>query len=63
MDNLNPFLVCVKCRQLMNSSVVFMFNSLCPNCCLDDEEMSGVQVIYTSVCANGFDLRGFFVGK
>lgn len=40
-----------------------MFNSLCPDCYLDDEEMLLVQVIYTSVYANGFDLTGFSVGK
>lgn len=63
MDDLHPFLVCVKCRQLVNSQVDFMFNSLCPNCHLNEEEMPLVQVIYTSVCANGFNLTGFFVGK
>lgn len=40
-----------------------MFNSLCPNYYLDDEEMSLIQVIYTSVCAKGFDLTGLSVGK
>lgn len=40
-----------------------MFNSLCTNCHLNEEEMPLVQIIYTSVCANGFDLTGFFVGK
>jgi len=63
MDDLLPFLIRVKCRQLINSEVDFMFNSLCPNCYLDDEEMSVVQVICTYVCANGFDVTGFSVRK